>query len=134
MDYCDIVYDPLPDYQLKRLQRVLNACASFINGRFSTIEDVIKLNWLPVRQRRDWHFLKAVHKALHRPHGPLIHLRLERVINVRTTRSSSGVHLHIPMEKILFKIELLNCLIPFLLIFEMKLIITYLFLKQRISY
>ncbi len=76
MDYCDIVYDPLPDYQLKRLQRVQNACASIINGKLSTIEDVIKLGWLPVRQRRDWHFLKAVHKALHQVTWPT-YLRLE---------------------------------------------------------
>ena len=60
------------------------------------------MGWLPVRQRRDWHFLKAVHKALHQATWPT-HLRLERVINIRTTRSSSGVHLHIPMEKNTFQ-------------------------------
>ena len=102
MDYCDIVYDPVPDYQLKRLQHVQNTCTSFINGRLSTIEDVIKLGWLPVRQQRDWHFLKAVHKALHQPTWPT-YLRLERVMNIPTTRSSSGIHLRIPMEKNTFQ-------------------------------
>ena len=92
----------MPEYQLKRLQRVQNACASFVNGKFSTIEGVIKLGWLPIRQRRDWHFLKAVHKALYQTTWPT-YLRLERVINTRITRSSCGVHLRIPMEKSTFQ-------------------------------
>ena len=29
LDYCSVVVNPLPDYQLKRLQRVQNACAAF---------------------------------------------------------------------------------------------------------
>ena len=32
LDYCDTVYSPLHDYQIKRLQRVQNACAGFVKG------------------------------------------------------------------------------------------------------
>ncbi len=34
---------------LKRLQRVQNACAAFVLGKFATVNDVISLKWLPVR-------------------------------------------------------------------------------------
>ena len=30
LDYCDTVYSPLHDYQIKRLQRIQNACAGFV--------------------------------------------------------------------------------------------------------
>lgn len=32
LDYCDTVYSPLHDYQIKRLQRIQNACAGFVKG------------------------------------------------------------------------------------------------------
>lgn len=31
-DYCDTVYSPLYDCQIKRLQRIQNACAGFVIG------------------------------------------------------------------------------------------------------
>ena len=67
LDYCDTVYYPLPEFQLKRLQRVQLVAASFVLCMYGNdINDIVKIGWLPVRQRRDFH----VHKALHFPSWP----------------------------------------------------------------
>ena len=42
------VFYPLPVYQEKRLQRLQNAYAGFVTRKFAGLEDIIKLNWLPV--------------------------------------------------------------------------------------
>ena len=71
LDYCDTVYYPLPEFQLKRLQRVQLVAASFVLSRYvNDINDIVKTGWLPVRQQRDFHVLKLVHKALHSPSWP----------------------------------------------------------------
>ena len=59
LDYCDIVFHPLPDNQLKRLQRVQCAAASFVTRKCSNQESVLKLGWLPLEERRDWHLATA---------------------------------------------------------------------------
>ena len=64
LDYCDLVYYALPSKLLKRLQRVQSSAACFITGKFSREEDVLKLGWLPMMERRDWHLLIATFKAL----------------------------------------------------------------------
>ena len=55
LDYCDSVYLPLPGYLLKRLQKIEFAAASFVYGRYvNDIGDILKLNWLPVEERRNF--------------------------------------------------------------------------------
>ncbi|KAL9958096.1 hypothetical protein ACROYT_G035065, partial [Oculina patagonica] len=73
LDYCDTVFYPLPDFLLKRLQRIQFAAASFVSGLGHYVRDcsdVWKLGWLSVRERRDFHLLKQVHKALYSDHWP----------------------------------------------------------------
>ena len=66
LDYCDSVFSPLPQYLLKRLQNIEFAAASFVYGRsVNGIGDILKLNWLPVRERRDFNLLKLTFKALY---------------------------------------------------------------------
>ena len=55
MDYNDIVFDPLPLYLVKRLQRIQNAATSFVIGRYATTADAVKGMAL----------LKTTYKALH---------------------------------------------------------------------
>ena len=51
LDYCDTVYYPLPEFQLKRLQRVQLVAASFVLSRYvNDINDIVKMGWLPVRE------------------------------------------------------------------------------------
>ena len=49
LDYCDTAYYPLPEFQLKRLQRVQLVAASFVLNRYvNDINDIVKIGWLPV--------------------------------------------------------------------------------------
>ena len=64
--YCDSVFSPLPQYLMKRLQKIEFAAASFVYGRYiNKIGDILKLNWLSVEERRDFNLLKFTFKALH---------------------------------------------------------------------
>ena len=87
---------PLPQHLLKRLQRIQFAAASFVTGRYvNSFESLLKLGWLPVRERRDWHLLKTAHKALYSHNWPQT-LRLEKVKHTRLLRSNSTVNLVVP--------------------------------------
>ena len=70
LDYCDLVFYPLPAKLLKRLQRVQSSAACFVTGKFSKEDAVLKLGWLPMLERRDWHLLKTAFKALNYDHWP----------------------------------------------------------------
>ena len=62
LPYACSVFHPLPAFQLKRLQRLQNACAGFVTRRFAGVEDVVKLNCLPVNKNVE---LKLAHKSLY---------------------------------------------------------------------
>ena len=99
LDYCDTVYYPLPEFQLKRLQRVQLVAASFVLSRYvNDINDIVKIGWLPVRQRRDFHVLKLVHQALYSPSW-LSYVPLDTVKHLRSLRSGAATRLIIPMER-----------------------------------
>ena len=93
------VYYPLPEFQLKRLQRVRLVAASFVvNGYVDGINDLFKIGWLPVRQRRGFHVLKLVHQALYSPSLPS-YVPLDTVKHLRSLRSGAATRLIIPMER-----------------------------------
>ena len=94
-----LVYSPLPGYLLKRLQKIEFAAASFVYGRYvNDIGDILKLNWLPVKERRDFNLLKLTFKALHAKQWPS-YLNLQRVSIRRGLRSSDSIRLQVPLEK-----------------------------------
>ena len=95
LSYCDMVFDSLPAYQIKRLQRVMNCAAGFTHGRYATVIDVIKLNWLPVKEKIQFN-TKLVHRALFKE-GFRDYLKLELISNIRTLRSSTKTRI-IPFE------------------------------------
>lgn len=97
LDFGDVVVYPLTECLLKRLQRIQYSAASFVTGRYSnSIDTILKLGWLPLRECRDWHLLKTVHKALYSSTWPQS-IQLERVQHSRTLRSSSTLNLVIPL-------------------------------------
>ena len=99
LDYCDTVYYPLPEFQLKRLQRVQLVAASFVLNRYvNDINDIVKIGWLPVRQRRDFHVLKLVHQALYSPSWPS-YIPLDTVKHLRSLWSGAATRLISPMER-----------------------------------
>ena len=44
LDYASVVFDLLPAYQLRRLQRVQNACAGFVLRKYANETDLVTLN------------------------------------------------------------------------------------------
>ena len=78
LSYCDMVLDSLPDYQIKRLQKVMNCAAGFTLSRYATVIDVIRLNWLPVKEKIQFNNAKLVHKPLYKEGFP-DYLKLELI-------------------------------------------------------
>ena len=64
----------------------------------SPIGDILKLNWLPVEERRDFNLLKLTLKALYTEQWPS-YLNLQQVSICRELRSSDSVRLQVPLEK-----------------------------------
>ena len=84
----DCVLYPIPLGLVKRMEKVQKAAASFDFGRDVSMDDVIKLNWLPVKQQLEWQTLKIAHKALNDPNWPKV-LDVKRFKHERTLRSRS---------------------------------------------
>ena len=84
---------------LKRLQKIELAAVSFVYGRHVNDNgDILKLNWLPVNERRDFNLLKFTFKALYFKQWPT-YLNLQRVSISRELRSSDGIRLQVSLEK-----------------------------------
>ena len=82
LDYNDIVRYPTHDYLIKCLQRVQLAAAGFVCKKFADLHDILKLKWLPIAERQEYHLAKSVEQWPE-------HLRLEQYVPSRTLRSSS---------------------------------------------
>ena len=54
-------------------------------------DSILKLGWLPMKERREWHILKAAHKAIYSHDWPR-NLQLEQVRHARNLRSSSTIN------------------------------------------
>ena len=54
LDFNDIIFYPITDCLLKRLQRIQFAVASFVFGRYvNSIDSILKLGWLTMKERRE---------------------------------------------------------------------------------
>ena len=91
----DIAYNNLPEYLIKRLQRVQKAAASFVLGHYCTTTDLQKLRWLPFKEQLHYNNLKAIHEALYQSNWPE-DLKLKILKQERTLRSNSGLLLEKP--------------------------------------
>ena len=68
VDYCNSLLYGLPNYQLNKLQRVLNASARLVCNapRFCHISPLLcALHWLPVKSRIEFKILLITFKAIH---------------------------------------------------------------------
>ena len=98
VNYACSVFHPLPAFQMKRLQRLQNACPGFITRRFARVEDVLKLNWLPVNENVELNILKLAHMSLYDETFPeYLKLNLHK-ISTYSLRSSIAPVLSIPRE------------------------------------
>ena len=78
VDYCSSLLYGLPNYQLNKLQRVLNASARLVcnASRFCHISPLLRgLHWLPVKARIAFKILLITFKVAHLPEDKLLALR-----------------------------------------------------------
>ena len=102
LDHNDVVSEPLPEYLLKRMQRVQLAAASFVIGRFADVGDIAKLGWLPIRERRQYRLLCMTFKALNFDDWPS-YLKVKKREPGRNLRSSGTNLLEVPLESMTFQ-------------------------------
>ena len=92
LDYCNIVLAGLPDYEIAKIQCILNAAARLTSKcpKFAHITPIlIELHWLPVQQRILFKVLVLVYKALHDLAPPYIKSLITLYSPARSLRSSS---------------------------------------------
>ena len=65
LDYGNALLINAPSYLHNQLQRVQNAAASFVRGRFSRKLEVIGLKWLPIQERVEMSLAKLAWKSVH---------------------------------------------------------------------
>ena len=70
LDYCNVIYDSVPAYLIKRMRRVQNLAAGFVLCCYSRVEDVIDLKWLPVKERIEFNIAKLAFKAINFDNWP----------------------------------------------------------------
>ena len=83
-DYCNSLLYGLPDNQLVKIQRVLNAAARLVCNapRFCHITPIMRdLHWLPIRARINFKVLLLTFKALH----GLAPQYLQSLISIKTS-------------------------------------------------
>ena len=68
--YCSSLFFNLPQLQLKKLDTLLCRIASFVTLKYCTIEDLVNLGWLPMKQRIDFELMKLAHKSIHQNDFP----------------------------------------------------------------
>ena len=91
LDYGCVVFSPLPEYQMKWPQRVQTTCAGYLLGRYAVLEDLQRLNWLPIIKRRDLALPKITHKSLYDDVWP-DYLRLKfHTVSAYNPRSSNNM-------------------------------------------
>ena len=98
LDYRRVVFYPLPEYQMKRLQKVQTTCAGYVLGRYAVLEDLQKLNWLPIIKRRDLALLKTTHKVLYDDVWPDYSRPKFHTVSAYNLRSLEGPELAILTE------------------------------------
>ena len=99
LNYACTVFHPLPVYLVKRLQRLQNACAGFVTRKFVGLEDIIKLNWLPVKENVEFNILKLAHKSLYDNNSFPEYLKLTvHKVTAYNLRSSAAPAFFTPRE------------------------------------
>ena len=85
--YCCSLFWNLPQFQVKKLDKILCRIASFVKLKYCTLEDVIKLGWLPTQQRIEFEIMKLAHKSVYQPNFPSYLKGFKLRENSRKTRN-----------------------------------------------
>ena len=95
---------PLPQFLLRRLQRVQFAAASFVLSHYvKNFRDVLKNGWLSINERRDLNLLESCFKALHNTETWPYYLKIIKQECRKELRSSNSIRLVVPTENSTFQ-------------------------------
>ena len=95
-----LVFCPLTQFLLRRLQRAQFAATSFVLGHYvKNFRDVLKIGWLPINERRDLSLLKSCFKALHNTETWPDYLKITKQEFPKELRSSNSIRLSGPDRK-----------------------------------
>ncbi|XP_057299613.1 uncharacterized protein LOC130630223 [Hydractinia symbiolongicarpus] len=102
LDFNDTVYIPLTAIQIRKLHKVMICAASFVWNKYSHTEDITRLGWLPIKQRREWHLMITAFKSVHQNNWPK-YLKNEIVVHKRTLRNADEIRLKTSLRKNTFE-------------------------------
>lgn len=118
LDYCNSLFFGLPDSQLTRLQRVLNAAARllFRTSNFQSVTPYVRdiLHWLPVKQRIQFKLAVLTYKALNglAPAYLSDYLSAAHSADAYGLRSSDTSDLIVPRSRLVFGDRSFRCAAP----------------------
>ena len=87
--------------QKKNIQLSINGSATNWQRMYVTIDNVIKLNWLPVKEKIQFNTVELVHKDLYKE-GFTGYLKLELTYNIKTLQSNTETRITPFQHKNLF--------------------------------
>lgn len=96
LDYGDVAYLDLSEELLSKLERLQNQCIRFIFGlrKYDHISEYRKkLNWLPIRFRRESHILSFLYNVLMNPSSPSYLRERFRFRDIMGERLRAGTNL-----------------------------------------
>lgn len=119
LDYCNSLFTGLPDSQLTRLQRVLNAAARLLSrtSKFSSITPYLRdtLHWLPIKQRIEFKLAVLTYKALNGLAPSYLADSLQCAYSASTVynlRSTGSYDLIVPRSRLVFGDRSFRCAAP----------------------
>ena len=89
INYCNVVYSQIPNYLVKRLQRVQNCAAGYVLVRYANAVEVVNLNWLPILKDIEYKISILTYQGLNNETWPSYPPE-EIVIQKRTLRSNNS--------------------------------------------
>ena len=90
--------------QLNSLRSLQKVAASLVLGRYCSRDDIVNLDWLPIKGRRQFNYLKLTHKTIHSDNCPDIN-KLEIKTTSRALRSSDEIELQTSLTNGTFQDE-----------------------------
>jgi exonuclease III len=93
ISYCNTIFSNVPNYLIRRLQKLQRASVSFILNRYCDDTDVIGLHWLPVEESMALSIVKLAHKAVHNNENWPSYLKLkfnevpQRILRANVTQT-----------------------------------------------
>ena len=103
LDYANSLYHGIPEYLIRKLQRVQNMAARLICNigyRDRITPSLIDLHWLPVKQRIEFKICVLTYKSLHNTGPDYLNSLLVLNSTTRRLRSSNAPTLTVPKTKL----------------------------------